>query len=214
MGQQRTERKRAEKVARREAKANRKEAHVVEEKKRRIGNGALAIMIFGVVALMFGFVWGYNYYQKEASIETYIENHGGEDVYSNIMISDEQTLSVTAEKNDLSIVMDINGDDAEEDAEYYESDEGVEQLQYIAAYYLGSMKPSCRGLSASAKVVINLNDEELTTVDVKWSEVEDILAKYDMTVDDLQTETETTTTTTDDTDGITVIDDDAEEATE
>ena len=71
MGQARTERKRAEKAANREAKLAKKEAHVVEDKKRRLGNGWLALMIFGVVALMFAFVWGYNYFSKAASIETY-----------------------------------------------------------------------------------------------------------------------------------------------
>lgn len=187
MGQQRTERKRAEKAANRAAKAAKKEVHVVEDKKRRMGNGLLALLIFGVVALMFAVTWGYNYSQKEASLESYIANHGGEAEYSNIMLSEEQTMSVTAEKNNMKIVLDVNcPGGGDEDVEYYKSDEGVDWMKYVGAYYLATMKPVCRGVSANAAVVVNVNGEEATSVDVSWSDVEDILDKNGTSVESIR----------------------------
>lgn len=186
MGQQRTERKRAEKAANREAKAARKEVHVVEDKKKRISNGVLALLIFGIFALMFVGVWGYNYSQKEASIETYIANHGGEDTYSNMMIGEGQTLSVTAKKNDMKVVFDVKTDDAAEQEKYFKGDEGSDWMKYIGAYYLATTKPTCRGMSASANCVAKINDKKVADVEVSWSDVDGILEKYDTSVDQIQ----------------------------
>ena len=186
MGQQRTERKRAEKAANREAKAARKEVHIVEDKKRRMGNGLLALLIFGVIALMFVGVWGYNYAAKESSIESYIANHGGEEAYSSIMISEQETLSVTAEKNDMKVVLEVKTDDASKQEEYFKGDEGNNWMQYIGAYYLATMKPACRGMSASANCVANINGKEAANVTVNWSDVDGILEKYKTSVDQIQ----------------------------
>ncbi|MBQ0041225.1 MAG: hypothetical protein KBS56_04280 [Clostridiales bacterium] len=186
MGQQRTERKRAEKAANREAKAARKEVHVVEDKKKRISNGVLALMIFGVFALMFVSVWGYNYAQKEASIESYIANHGGEAAYSNMAIAEGQTLSVTAKKNDMKVVFDVKADDAAEQEKYFKGDEGSGWMKYVGAYYLATTKPACRGISASATCIANINGKEAANVEVKWSDVDGILEKYETSVDQIQ----------------------------
>ncbi len=178
----RTDRTRAEKAARRAAKASRKEAHIVEDKKRRMGNGLLALMIFGVVALMFIFVWGYNYAQKEASIESYIANNGGEETYSSMMLSETATMSVTAEKNDMTVLVETTSED---EAKTYKSEDGEKQLKFMAAYYLGMIKPDVRGMSASAHCVVKLNDKEYTTADVNWSDVEDILEENGIHLEDL-----------------------------
>lgn len=178
----RTDRTRAEKAARREAKASRKEAKIVEEKKRRIGNGLLAILIFGIIALMFLFVWGYNYFSKEASIESYIANNGGTETYSNLPLSATQTMSVTAEKNNMTVLFDCKSKD---EAKAYKGEDGEKQLKFMAAYYLGTMKPEVRGFSANAHCVVKLNGKEYTTADVKWSEVEDILEENGIHLEDL-----------------------------
>ena len=178
----RTDRNRAEKAARREAKAARKEAKVVEEKKKRIGNGLLALMIFGAIALMFLFVLGYNAAQKEANLESFIANNGGTDVYSNLQISDTQTLSITAEKNTLNVVFDCK---SKKEAKVYKDEGGEDQLKYIGSYYLATMKPDVRG-RVKAHIVVNLNGKEYTSVDVKWSEVDDILEENGMSLDDFK----------------------------
>ena len=64
-----TEAKRQKKADRRDAKAARKEANKVEEKKSRPNNIILAIMIFGVLIIMFAFAGGYNYFSKPANVE-------------------------------------------------------------------------------------------------------------------------------------------------
>ena len=63
-----TEAKRQMKADRRDAKAARKEANRVEDKKTRPNNILLAILIFGVVLVMFGVSAGYNYFSKPANI--------------------------------------------------------------------------------------------------------------------------------------------------
>ena len=186
MGQARTERKRAEKVANREAKLAKKEARVVEDKKRRLGNGWLALLIFGIVALMFAFVWGYNYFSKEASIETYIANNGGADVYSNVMLTPEKTVSVTAEKNNMKVVIDVTCENGDEDVEYYKSDEGADEMKYVASYYMATIKPLVRGGSAKADIVANVNGKKIKEATVDWSEVDGILEPYGMSVELLQ----------------------------
>lgn len=201
MGQQRTERKRAEKAANREAKAARKEVHVVEDKKKRMGNGLLALLIFGVVALMFAVAWGYNYFSKEASIEAYINNHGGAEAYSNIAIGEGQTLSVTAEKNNLNVVLDMTNENADEQKKYFESEEGAGWMKYIGAYYLATMKPTCRGMSATANIAANVNDKQVASSEVKWADVDEILEPYGTSVEQIQKQmTETAAQTTTETD--------------
>ena len=184
----RKDRNRAEKAARREIKAARKEAQVIEEKKNHMSNGLLALLIFGVIALMFVSVWAIKYFQKDTSIEAYMEANGGKEAYSSIQLSDEQTMSVTADKNNMSIVLDINCENGKEDEEYYKSDEGVDQIKFMAAYYLGTMKPHVRGISAKADCVVNVNGKEVTTAEVKWKDVDDILEKNGIDLADLSGE--------------------------
>lgn len=196
MGQQRTERKRAEKAERREAKATKKAENVVVEKKRRMGNGVLALMIFGVIAVMFAAVWGYNYSQKEASIQSYLKNNGGAKVYENIAVGEGSTLSVKAKKNAMTISMDIESDEDGEQAEYYKGDEGSKYMKYIAAYYLGTIKPNVRGFSASADVVVNIAGKEVTRVSITNSDVEDILEENGTSLEDLQKQSASGASTT------------------
>lgn len=186
MGQARTERKRAEKAANREAKAAKKEAHVVEDKKRRLSNGWLALLIFGIVALMFASVWGYKYFSKEASIESYIANNGGEKTYSNVMLTPERSLNVTADKNNMKIEINVTAEKGSDDAKYYKTDEGEEEMKYVAAYYMGTIEPLVRGNSATADVVAKVNGKELNSVTVDWSEADEILQKYGMSVETIQ----------------------------
>ena len=184
----RKDRNRAEKAARREAKAARKEAQEIEEKKNHLSNGILALLIFGVIALMFVSVWAIQYFQKDASIEAYIDANGGKDAYSSIQLSDEQTMSVTADKNKLNIVLDVECENGKEDADFYKSDEGIEQMQFMGAYYLGLMKPHARGLSAKAEFVVNVNGKEVQNTEVKWGDVKEILDKNGINLDELSGE--------------------------
>ena len=179
--------KRLKKKERREAKAARKAANEMVEKQKRPSNLLLAILIFGVIIAMFAFIWGYNYFSKEASIQTYIENNGGEDSYSNIAMDAESVMSVTAEGNDMNITIDVTCEHGDEDKEFYTGDEGQAYLKYIAAYYLLDIKPQTRAFSAKADVVVNLNEEEITTVTLKYSEAEEAQEAY---IEMIQSETE------------------------
>ena len=170
--------KREKKAARRDAKAAKKAANKVEEKKSRPNNLLLAIMIFGILIIMFGAVKGYNYYKLEPSIEKYIENNGGEEAYGSMMIDQYTTASVTAEGNSVKVVMESTAEDkevAEELKKLYGGDDWEDQMKYIGAYFLTSMKPNCRGLSADITVTSNLNKEEIKTVKLTYKEAKDYM---------------------------------------
>ena len=170
--------KRLKKIERREAKAARKAANQVEEKKSRPNNGLIALLIFGVVIAMFVFVLGYNYFSKPATIEKYLEDNGGEDTYGSMLIDAYTTAAITAEGNSMNIAMTVDTED--EDAvsmlkEYYEGDDGEDQLKYITAYFLTSMKPETRAFSADAKSSITIGDDEIASVEMTYKEAKEYL---------------------------------------
>lgn len=158
---------------RREAKAARKAANMVEEKKNRPNNILLAVLIFGVLVGMFAFVAGYNYFSKPASIEKYIEEAGGADAYGNLQMDEYTTASVTAKGNTMNIDMTAETEDEEAIKtikESYGGDDGKEQMEDLAAYFLTSMKPQVRGFGADANVKMTLNGEELNSIKMTYSE--------------------------------------------
>ena len=164
--------KREKKEARRVAKAERKAANQVEEKKSRPNNLLLGIMILGVVLAMFLFVKGYNYYKLDPSIEKYIENNGGAEAYSNMMIDQYTTAAITAKENSMTITLDTTAaeDQVETLKEFYGGDDWEDQMRYIGAYFLTSMKPLTRGLSGDVTVVSNINGEEVKSVSMTLKE--------------------------------------------
>lgn len=158
---------------RREAKAARKAANMVEEKKSRPNNLFLGVLIFGVLVGMFAFVAGYNYFSKPASIEKYIEEAGGADAYGNLQMDEYTTASVTAKGNTMNIDMTAETEDEEAIKtikESYGGDDGKEQMEDLAAYFLTSMKPQVRGFGADANVKMTLNGEELNSIKMTYSE--------------------------------------------
>ena len=175
--------KREKKSARREAKAARKAANQVEEKKSRPNNIILAIMIFGVLLVMFAAVKGYTYFSKDASIEAYIANNGGEETYGSMALDAYTTANITAEGNSMKLVVSVDPGDDEEIAdlykEYYEGDDGEESLKYFAAYYLTSIKPEVRGFSADVKASLEVGGEEIKTVEMTYKEAKKFLEADD-----------------------------------
>ncbi|MBE6027975.1 MAG: hypothetical protein E7227_05110 [Clostridiales bacterium] len=165
-----TEAKRKKKADRREAKAARKEANKVEEKKTRPNNAVLAILIFGVLIGMFVFVGAYNYFSKPASIEKYITDNGYADMYKNAPVSDHTTMTMKADKNTLKIWLNVDEDAPKEETEQYTGEEGTKLLKQWGSYYLTSMKPSTRGLSGKVKVKAKQGDESLNYVELTYSE--------------------------------------------
>lgn len=167
--------KRAKKAERRDAKAARKAANKIEEKNTRPNNLLLGIMIFGVLIVMFGFVKGYNYFSKDASIEAYLEKN--KDSYTNMMWDAYSTANITAEGNSMKLVVDsvVEGDLETELKEFYESEDGEKQLKNLAAYFLTNIKPNVRGFSGDITATVNLQGEELKTVSMTYKEAKKFL---------------------------------------
>lgn len=172
--------KRIKKTQRREAKAARKAANKIEEKNSRPNNALIALLIFGVVIAMFAFVLGYNYFSKPATIAKYIEENGGEEAYGAMMLDAYTTANITAEGNSMNIeITSATDDDSVADliSGYYGGEDGKEQVEYLAAYFLTEMKPQTRAFSADVKASYKLNDEELNTAEMTYKEAKDFLKK-------------------------------------
>ena len=178
-----TEANRQKKAERREAKAARKEANKIEEKKSRPSNLLLAIMIFGVLIVMFAFVGGYNYFSKPANIEKYVTDNGIDQMYSDLPVSEYTTMKVKAEKNTLKIWLNIAEDAPEEEVELYQGDEGTDTLKNIGAYFLTSIKPETRAFGGTVKVKAKQGDESVNYVKMSYSDAK----KY---IEDAQKEAE------------------------
>jgi hypothetical protein len=165
--------KRVKKAERREAKAARKAANKIEEKNSRPNNALIAILIFGVLIAMFAFVLGYNYFSKPATIAKYIEANGGEESFSNTTIDGVTTANITAEGNSMKIEMtapEDNKETAEMVRNFYSGDEGKEQLEHMAAYYLTTLKPQTRAFSADITASVKIGDEEVNSVSMTFKE--------------------------------------------
>lgn len=170
--------KRIKKAQRREAKAARKAANKIEEKNSRPNNALIAILIFGVVIAMFAFVLGYNYFSKPATIAKYIEDNGGEEAYGSIMLDAYTTAAITAEGNSMNIEVTSATDDenvAQQIRDYYGGEDGKEQVEYLASYFLTGIKPQTRALSADVKASFKLNDEELNTAELTYKEAKALM---------------------------------------
>ncbi len=170
--------KRIKKTQRREAKAARKEANKIEEKRTTPNNGLIALLIFGVVVGMFAFVLGYNFFSKPATIEKFLEKNGGEEVYGSMQIDEVTTAAVTAKGNSMNVVMTIDGSDETITGvakEFYSGENGEKELKNYAAYFITSVKPQTRAFSADIKATVKVGDEELKTVEMTYKEAKKYL---------------------------------------
>ena len=159
------------KKERREAKAARKAANTVEKKKSRPNNILLSVLILGGLIGMFVFAAGYNYLSKPESLEKYIEQNS--ETYSNMQMDDYTLASFTAKGNSMNIDLNATveaGIMEEYLKEVYSGDNGKEQLEDLAAYFLTSMKPAVRGFSADATVKVVLNGTEINSAKLTYKE--------------------------------------------
>lgn len=153
-----------------------KDNHISKTNKQsRPNNGLIALLIFGTMAVMFAFIWGYKYFQLTPSIEKYMENMGGEAMFGNMEIDDNTVMSISADGNKMTIVTNVTADDVKAAKAKYTGDEATESMETLAAYYLYSMKNNCRGLTASAKYTVNINKKEVNSVTVSYRKAKKIL---------------------------------------
>lgn len=170
-----TEAKRQKKADRRDAKAARKEANKVEEKKSRPNNIILAIMIFGVLVIMFAFAGGYNYFSKPANVEKYVTDNAIDQMYKKTPISEHTTMTLKAEKNTLKIWLNIDEDAPEDEVKLYQGEEGTDTLKNMGSYFLTSIKPQTRAFSANVKVKVKQGDETINYVEMSYKEAKKYL---------------------------------------
>ena len=131
-----TEAKRQRKAERRDAKAARKEANREEDKKSRPNNILLAVMIFGVLVIMFAFAGGYNYFSKPATLEKYVKDNGIDQMYNDVAISEHVKMKLRAEKNTIKIWLSADENATEDELKQFEGEEGTDTLKNMGAYFL------------------------------------------------------------------------------
>ena len=149
-----TEAKRQKKAERRDAKAARKEANKVEEKKSRPNNIVLALLIFGVLIIMFAFAGGYNYFSKPATIEKYMTDNGIDQMYSGVPVTEHTTMTLKADKNTVKIWLNIAEDAPDSELEQYKGEDGTKT----------------RALSGTVKIKAKQGDETVNYVKMSYSE--------------------------------------------
>ena len=165
-----TEANRQKKAERREAKAARKESNKAEDKKSRPNNIVLAVMIFGVLIIMFAVAGGYNYFSKPATIEKYVTDNGIDQMYNDIAVSAHTTMTLRAEKNTLKIWLNIDEDAPQDEIDLYKGEDGTKTLKNMGSYFLTSMKPATRALSGTVKIKVKQGDESVNYVKMSYSE--------------------------------------------
>ena len=174
-----TEAKRQKKAERRDAKAARKEANKEEEKKTRPNNIVLAIMIFGVLIIMFAFAGGYNYFSKPATIEKYVKDNGIDQMYNDVPVSEHTKMKLRAEKNTLKIWLNVDEEASEEELKQYQGEEGTETLKNMGAYFLTSIKPQTRALSGEIKIKVKKGDESINYVKMSYSDAKKFIKELE-----------------------------------
>ena len=174
-----TEAKRQKKAERRDAKAARKEANKEEEKKTRPNNIVLAIMIFGVLIIMFAFAGGYNYFSKPATIEKYVKDNGIDQMYNDVPVSEHTKMKLRAEKNTLKIWLNVDEEASEEELKQYQGEEGTETLKNMGAYFLTSIKPQTRAFGGEVKIKVKKGDESINYVKMSYSDAKKFIKELE-----------------------------------
>ncbi len=174
-----TEAKRQKKAERRDAKAARKEANREEDKKSRPNNIVLAIMIFGVLIIMFAFAGGYNYFSKPATIEKYVKDNGINQMYNDVPVSEHTKMKLRAEKNTLKIWLNVDEEASEEELKQYQGEEGTETLKNMGAYFLTSIKPQTRAFGGEVKIKVKQGDESINYVKMSYSDAKKFIKEME-----------------------------------
>ena len=120
--------------------------------------------------------WGIKYFQKEATIASYLK--ANKDTYTNMQFDAYSTADVTAKRNRMTIAIKAETDDkkvTKEMKEYYAGEDAQKTLKEIGAYYLVTIKPQTRAIYADARVSVTLNGEELAKTDLTTFDADRIM---------------------------------------
>ena len=154
------------KAIRREERAAHKNQTTKEEKSSKPNNVLLGVLIFGIIAAMFIVGHGIKYFQKEATIESFLKS---DETYAEQQLDSESTMRITAKRNKMNVELEVNTEDKKyikEVEDYYTGEDGTKNMKYFGAYQLSSIKPETRAIYADCHVSVKLNDEEIAKTDL------------------------------------------------
>ena len=84
-------------------------------------------------------------------------------------------MTLKAEKNTLKIWVNIDEDAPEDEVKQYQGEDGTDTLKNMGSYFLTSIKPQTRALSANVKVKVKQGDETINYVEMSYKEAKKYL---------------------------------------
>jgi len=162
-----TKNNRLKKEERRSNKAAKKAKNTKVEKKTNPNNLLIFLLIVLVVGGVFGGMFGYKWFRKDASIQKYLNKEENASM-KEMQMDEYTTLKLSAKKNDMKMQFIVDTSDASKDElnsmeEYYKSEDAQDYIKYMASMYLINMKESTRALKPTIKYSIKLGDKVIKT---------------------------------------------------
>lgn len=185
-----TKNNRLKKEERRTNKAAKKAKNTKIEKRTNPNNLIIFLLIVLVVGGVFGGMFGYKWFQKDASIQKYLSKEENASM-KEMQMDEYTTMKISAKKNDMKMQLIVdtstaNKDDLKEIKEYYKGEDAQKYVKYMASMYLINMKASTRALKPTVKYSIKLDDKVIKTEKLTYRMAKKFIKEQQTTTEETQ----------------------------
>ena len=185
-----TKNNRLKKEERRTNKAAKKAKNTKIEKRTNPNNLIIFLLIVLVVGGVFGGMFGYKWFQKDASIQKYLSKEENASM-KEMQMDEYTTMKISAKKNDMKMQLIVdtstaNKDDLKEIKEYYKGEDAQKYVKYMASMYLINMKASTRALKPTVKYSIKLDDKIIKTEKLTYRMAKKFIKEQQTTTEETQ----------------------------
>ena len=185
-----TKNNRLKKEERRANKAAKKAKNTKIEKRTNPNNLIIFLLIILVIGGVFGGIFGYKWFQKDASIQKYLSKEENASM-KEMQMDEYTTMKISAKKNDMKMQLIVdtstaNKDDLKEIKEYYKGEDAQKYVKYMASMYLINMKASTRALKPTVKYSIKLDDKVIKTEKLTYRMAKKFIKEQQTTTEETQ----------------------------
>lgn len=185
-----TKNNRLKKEERRANKAAKKAKNTKIEKRTNPNNLIIFLLIILVIGGVFGGIFGYKWFQKDASIQKYLSKEENASM-KEMQMDEYTTMKISAKKNDMKMQLIVdtstaNKDDLKEIKEYYKGEDAQKYVKYMASMYLINMKASTRALKPTVKYSIKLDDKIIKTEKLTYRMAKKFIKEQQTTTEETQ----------------------------
>ena len=185
-----TKNNRLKKEERRANKAAKKAKNTKIEKRTNPNNLIIFLLIILVIGGVFGGIFGYKWFQKDASIQKYLSKEENASM-KEMQMDEYTTMKISAKKNDMKMQLIVdtstaNKDDLKEIKEYYKGEDAQKYVKYMASMYLINMKASTRALKPTVKYSIKLDDKIIKTEKLTYRMAKKFIKKQQKSAEETQ----------------------------